>query len=176
MDEKSVGLTVGSTVKSGQVLALVGDLRGISVNIDIPEIDLDKVTMGMPALVRGVAFANETLKGKLITINAQASNSSNGALPSFTAVVVVPHLTTAQQALIKVGMSAAIDLLVQSPKKLYVPIRAVHSGLGHSIVMVKTKDGNIHKTPVITGEARSDKVAIESGLQAGDVVLYDAAE
>ncbi len=76
------------------------------MEIDVPEIDIDKIRPGMQATISGVAFGRHQLKGKLVAVNAQASNTSTGGLPSFTAVVEVNSLTPEQQSWIKVGMSA----------------------------------------------------------------------
>lgn len=172
-DDKATRITVGSSVKSGQVMALVGDLNGISVEIDVPEIDIDKIRPGMIATISGIAFGKHQLKGTLVAVNAQASNTSNGGLPSFTAVVEVKTLTAEQQPWIKVGMSAAIELNVDSDNQLLVPIAAVKREKGNSIVMVQLAQGSINKRIITTGTAQADSVVVESGLKEGDVVVYD---
>ena len=172
-EDKTARITVGSAAKAGQVLALIGDLSGICVEIDIPEVDIDKVTPGMPATIRGVAFAKQALKGKLLLINAQASTGSGGSLPSFTAIVEVKSLTPEQQALVKVGMSASIELAADSTDKLLVPIEAVRQQHGKSVVNLLAPNGHISEHQVITGAARANKVVIDSGLNVGDVVTYD---
>jgi len=172
-EDKATRVSVGSLVKSGQVIALVGDLSGISVEIDVPEIDIDKIRPGMNATITGVAFGRHLLKGKLVAVNAQASNTSSGGLPSFTAVVEVSTLTTKQQRWIKVGMSAAIELNVDSENQLLIPIAAVKREKGNSIVNLQVAKGAPQKRIITTGAAQADSVVIESGLQAGDVVVYD---
>ena len=57
----------------------------------------------MNATISGVAFGKHQLKGKLVAVNAQASNTSNGGLPSFTAVVEVKSLTRRTTTLDKGG-------------------------------------------------------------------------
>ncbi len=171
-DDKTGRLTVGAAVKSGQVLALIGDLSGIRVEIDVPEVDIDKIKPGMPAIVHSVAFPNDALKGELVAINAQASTSSSGALPSFTAIVEVKSLSPSQQGWVKVGMSASIELAAENSDKLMVPISAVKQQHGQSIVQVRAKDGHVQERVITTGAAEADKVAVDSGLKAGDVVLY----
>lgn len=172
-EDKTGHLTPGATIKAGQVLAQIGDLSGIRVDIDVPEVDLDKIKLNMPATIHGIAFSKQALTGKLVTIHAQATPGKGGALPSFTAVVEVTRLTTAQQQHIKVGMSAAIELATDSINKLLVPIAAVSQSHGQSIVYII--DDKKHLTPrqVFTGAAHDDKVVIESGLTAGDVLTYD---
>lgn len=172
-EDKATRVTVGSSVKSGQVIALIGDLKGISVEIDVPEIDIDKIHPGMEATISGVAFGKHQLKGKLVAVNAQASNTSNGGLPSFTAVVEVSSLTPEQQPWIRVGMSAAIELNVDSNNQLLVPIAAVKREKGNSVVRLQLAQGSIEKRIITTGPAQADSVVIETGLKEGDVVVYD---
>jgi multidrug efflux pump subunit AcrA (membrane-fusion protein) len=171
-DDKTSRINVGSSVKSAQVIALVGDLRGIKVEIDVPEIDIDKIRPGMKAIVSGVAFGRHPLKGSLIAVNAQASNTNTGGLPSFTAVVEVPALSPEEQPLIKVGMSAAIELSVDSLPKITVPISAVMREKGASFVRLQSAKGAIEKRIITTGTAQADSVVVEAGLKAGDVVVY----
>lgn len=172
-EDKNNRVTVGSTIKSGQVIALIGDLNGISVEIDVPEIDIDKIRPGMDATISGVAFGRHQLKGKLVAVNAQASNTSTGGLPSFTAVVEVNSLTPEQQSWIKVGMSASIELNVESNNQLLIPIAAVKREKGSSVVQVQLAKGKIQKRMITTGAAQADSVVVESGLKSGDVVVYD---
>lgn len=172
-DDKTTRVTVGSTIKSGQVIALVGDLKGISIEIDVPEIDVDKIRPGMKAIISGVALGKHLLKGELVAVNAQASNTSNGGLPSFTAVVEVKSLTAEEQPWIKVGMSAAIELSIDTDNQLLIPIAAVKREKGNSIVTLQSAQGVIEKRIITTGTAQADSVVVETGLKVGDVVLYE---
>jgi HlyD family secretion protein len=172
-DDKTTRITVGSSVKAGQVIALVGDLTGISVEIDVAEIDIDKIRPGMKATITGVAFGKQQLKGQLVAVNAQASNAGNGGLPSFTAVVEVNPLTAEQQLWIKVGMSAAIELNVHTENQILIPIAAVTREKGNSIVKIKSAKGSIVSRIITTGPVQGDSVVVETGLKVGDVVVYD---
>ena len=172
-EDKTTRIGVGSSIKSGQVIALVGDLKGISVEIDVPEVDIDNIRPGMKATISGVAFGKHQLSGTLVAVNAQASNTSSGGLPSFSAVVEVTKLTSEQQRWIKVGISAAIELKVEGQKQLLIPIAAVKREQGNSVVRVKNDKGVIEKRIVTTGAAQADAVVIETGLNEGDVIIYD---
>ncbi|MFI4962494.1 MAG: efflux RND transporter periplasmic adaptor subunit [Legionellales bacterium] len=172
-EDKATRITVGSTLKPGQVIALVGDLKGISIEIDVPEIDIDTIKPGMSATISGVAFGTHHLKGKLVAVNAQASATSNAGLPSFTALVEVSSLLPEEQHWIKVGMSAAIELRVDSTNQLLVPIAAVKREKGNSFVILRLPNKSTEKRIITTGSAQADSVVVESGLKAGDVVIYD---
>lgn len=172
-EDKANRVTVGSATKAGQVLAMIGDLSGIRVEIDVPEIDIEKIKPGMSATIRGVAFAKQALKGKLVTVNAQASTGAGGALPSFSAIVEVKGLDNIQQSWIKVGMSASIELAVNSTDKILIPIAAISQKNGKSVVYIKDKKGAFTPRVITTGAAQADKVVIDSGLKAGDVIRYE---
>ena len=172
-EDKLTRISEGSSVKSGQVIALIGDLQGISIEIDVPEIDIDKIKPGMEAIVSGIAFGKHQLKGQLVAVNGQASNNGSGGLPSFTALVEVKSLTAEQQPWIKVGMSAAVELNSDNKNQLVVPIAAVKREQGNSIVHIQLAQGAIKKRIITTGPAQADSVVIESGLNVGDVVVYD---
>ena len=170
-NDSSDRITVGSTIKAGQVLALMGDLTGVRVEIDVPEVDISEIKMGMPATIHGLAFGKETLTGTLTAINAQASKNSNSSLPSFTATVEVTSLTAAQQALIRVGMSASVELAIEKTNKLLIPIAAISQEDDKNTVKIQTKQGKIISQTVTTGVIQGDKIVIESGLSAHDVVV-----
>ena len=127
----------------------------------------------MPATINGVAFAKHQLKGTLVSINAQASTASGGALPSFTAIVEVKGLNHSQQAWIKVGMSATIDLAIESADKLLVPIVTIHQKDGKSVVYVREASGKTRVQIVATGAAQGEQVVIDAGLKEGDVIAYE---
>jgi HlyD family secretion protein len=172
-EDKATRINVGSPIKSGQVIALVGDLKGISVEIDVPEVDIDNIRPGMKATVSGVAFGKHQLNGILVAVNAQASNTGSGGLPSFSAVVEVTRLTPEQQQWIKVGMSASIELKVEEERQLLIPIAAVQREQGKSVVRVKNNKGIIEQRIVTTGAAQADAVVVETGLNEGDVIIYE---
>lgn len=171
-EDKSSRLSVGAAVKTGQVLGLIGDLNGISVEIDVPEVDIDKIKTGMAATIHSVAYPKDELKGELVAVNAQASATNNSALPSFTAIVVVKNLTPAQQAWVKVGMSASIEVHVENSDKITVPIAAVKHVKGKSVVQIEDH-GKVTSRAVITGAAQADKVVIDSGLNVGEKIMLE---
>lgn len=164
-------ITIGSAIKAGQVLALVGDLTGVRVTIDVPEINISEIKTGMPATIHGLAFGEEALTGTLTTINAQASKSANSSLPSFSATIEVKALTLAQQAVIRVGMSASVELTVNKANKLLIPIAAISQTQDKTTVKVQTKQGKIIQKIVTTGVIQGDKIVIESGLSEQDVIV-----
>ncbi len=167
--DKDQTLSVGAAVKSGQVVALIGDLSGVRVSIDVPEVDIDQIHRGMKAKVTGVALGNEILEGEVVAVNGQALNSNSG-LPSFAATIEVKTLTLKQMQRIRVGMSAMIDLAIDQNEALAVPIKAVHQKQGQAMVTVIEK-GRREERSIKTGSAQQDKVVVLSGLRDGEQVI-----
>lgn len=172
--DKSSRMAVGSHVKAGQVMALVGDLSGIHVEIDIPETDINKIHVGMPAHMTGAVLGQRRLKGKIISINTQAMTGSAGAPPFFSAIVEVSQLTPKERAVIKIGISTSIELFYVQAKQLLIPIKAISYVDGRKQVLVQHEDGHVETREVVTGAATADKVVIERGLHEGERLVYDA--
>jgi multidrug efflux pump subunit AcrA (membrane-fusion protein) len=169
--DKDQVLSVGAAVKSGQVVALIGDLSGIRVSIDVPEVDIDQIHRGMKATVTGVALGKEMLEGKVVAVNGQAVNSNSG-LPSFAATIEVKQLTPEQMLRIRVGMSAMIDISIDQSEALAVPIQAIHQKQGQAMVTVIEKGKHVER-PIQTGSAQQDKVVVVSGLKDGEQVVLN---
>lgn len=170
-EEKNGKLRVGSTLKAGQVVAVVGDLSGVSVEIDIPEVDIDKVHRGMPARITGMALGEHPLKGLLTIVNVQATQA-NGGLPTFKALIEVKTLTKAQSERIRVGMSATIEIPMDKQRHLMIPIVAITQEKGKSIVRLKRLGQESRKQAITTGSAQADKVIVLEGLKEGDMIEY----
>lgn len=171
-DEKVTRLTLGSAVKQGQLLLMIGDLRGLSARIQVDETVVNHIKKGMPVTVTGSAFPNMILKGNIAAVSSQAKNDQSNQGPSeFPVLIKIPNLTKAQRKIIKVGMSAKIQIAIQQPSMLMLPLNAVSQKKGQAVVTLVTKAGK-HKTVlVITGFTTETDVAIVSGVKAGDRVL-----
>lgn len=173
-EDKTNRVAVGSTVKAGQVIALIGNVTGIHVEIDIPETDINKIHKGMTAQITGAALGKYSLKGQVVNINTQAIPGNTGTPPFFSATVEVSNLSSEQRTAIKIGMSAAIELIIDQDKQLLIPIKAVKQDKGKRVVMIQNKDGTREAREVVTGVATADQVVIDHGLKEGEVVVYEA--
>jgi len=174
-DEGKAGtVSVGQEVKSGQVIGLIGNLSGLSLKINVAEVEIDKIKVGLPARVKGVAFPNQILKGYVSSVNSQASSAGGaaGGFPIFNAEVVVPNISKGQQKLIKVGMSASIEVDIETKDVLMVPIKAVYRKGQNSMVNIKGAKGEIQARPITTGVTSVNKVVVNSGVKAGEIIVY----
>ena len=163
-------LAVTDKVVAGQTLAIIGDITGIHVTVDIPEMGIAKIHMGMPALVTGVALGKERLIGKMVHIDTQASLGPSG--PSFSATVEVARLSVKQRASIKIGMSVAVELIDSQEDQLLIPIAAIQPMGEDAVVTVQNQDGSCEQRRVKTGTATANQVVIQQGLKPGERIVY----
>lgn len=174
-NSSSQKLFVGSQVKSGQTLLQLGDLSGISVNINVDEISINQITNALKAEVTSPAFPGIILTGKIASINAQASTSNSGGLPTFTVKVDVPHISFEQRKYIHVGMSAKVKITIVKNKQIVVPISAVFQKNDTSYVKIyNPKTRQIKDVEVKTGHTTQTDVVILKGLKTGDKVVINS--
>ena len=168
-------IDVGSNVKEGQVLVSIGDLSGFSIPISVNEVDINRVKAGQAVTVTGDSFPKIQLKGIVKSVDAQAKDAGEGgegSLAKFTVTVVVPKVSAQESKQVHVGMSAKVELTIQNPPAIMIPINAVSQSNGASSVQLMDANGKVQSVPVSTGQTSPDgQVAIESGLKAGDKIV-----
>ncbi len=168
--ESDKAVHVGSHLKENDVIALVGDMSGFMVNINIPEVDIDKLKVGMIAKVFGILFQDEKVQGTITELNGQATlQSINSGMPEFGATVVVKQLPLTLKKHLRIGMSANIDVLLESRTALVIPTATVHHSAHNNFVMLKTEKG-CQKKVVRLGRPYESDVIVTSGLVSGDRV------
>lgn len=168
-------LRVGSQVGEAEVLTLIGDLRGLSIVVKVSEINIDKIKQGMKAKVTGVGFPDMVLDARVDHVNAEAINTTGGAggLPQFYATIVVPKLTQKQRDIIRIGMSASVEISLNEKDKIMVPIEALMHKEDKTWVTLMKKGSQYEKREIITGKPTSSEVEIVKGLKEGDIIYWE---
>lgn len=167
-DNTQQKVTVGSEVKQGQLLLTIGHTDSLSMKVQASQIDIDQLKPGLTALVTSMAFPDITLTGYISTIDAQATSEGN-SLPVFNMEIVIPKLTMQAKKLVKIGMSAKADVLIEQPKKIIIPIDAVFQ-FNNNAAVTKIINGHQQTTLIQTGQTTTDGVEVISGLHAGDKI------
>ena len=86
----------GDAVKQGDVLAVIGDMSGVSVHIKVNELTVNQLHPGQKVTITGIAFPEEQLQGEIKRVDRQGE-VANGGQPTFSVQIVVPKLTEKQQ-------------------------------------------------------------------------------
>jgi hypothetical protein len=162
-------LGMNSTVKRDQALVIIGNLTGIKVNINVEELNINKLVKGQPVTVTGPAFGQFTLQGSVHDVSYQNINSQYGNSTTYPATVIVPQLTPEQEKIIRSGMTATVAIAIPQPDAILIPINAIIIKDRNSYVLKKV-GGKLVQTPVTTGLTTLNQITITSGLEAGDTI------
>ena len=138
------------------------------VTANVVESDISKLQVGQAATVT-VAAIDADLTGTVTAIApvAEASSSSDGVV-SYAVTVAL----NAPPASLRPGMTADVTITTASASGvLAVPAAAIRGTNGNYTVLVMTETGTPEARPVTVGLMTSSLVEIESGLNAGDVVV-----
>jgi len=159
---------VGDLVSPGTTSFRIDDISRLLVDIQVTEVDINRVQPGQPVTLTFDAILNKEYNGKVVEVSRVGDFTSG--LVNFTVTVELLD----SDADIRTGMTAAANIIVeQIPDALLVPNRAVRLRNGQRVVYVL--ENNI-PTPVnITIGASSDDVSeiLEGDLAEGDTLVLN---
>jgi HlyD family secretion protein len=167
----------GVSFTQGEVILSIGDTEGYSVGVVVDEAEVRKLKEGQKATVTGEAFPGVELNGSVAHVSTQAVPQGSGSRKSmFEATVSIPTPPQQTRNLIRLGMTAAIEiLLVEKPAALLVPANAVGAEAGQPCVWrMDPASKQLQRVPVKTGLSTLDAVEILEGLKAGDEIAVES--
>ncbi|XOA42960.1 MAG: efflux RND transporter periplasmic adaptor subunit [Candidatus Nealsonbacteria bacterium] len=162
---KSIGEIVQSTLQDAVIILLPSS--PFKIEVDIYEEDIVDIKVDNPVEITLVAFSDDILKGRVISIDP--AEKLIGGIVYYE--VTIDFEETKEG--IKPGMTA--DIIIESDKKenvLVIPKRAVKKMDGKKIVQV-FKDGEIKEREIEIGLKGNEYIEVISGLQEGEKVVID---
>ncbi len=168
-----------SQFSSGTTIVKIEDRTAMRVKLDINEIDVAKMTLGMAAKVDVDAIPNHTFDGvvsKIAPVSKELANSTGAASPTSSDAVVkyeVEILLKDVTQSLRSGMSAKCTMKVLHHEKvLILPLEYVGKDGGKSFVEIPTKDpkGVAERKYIVIGASSGSNVEILSGISAGTSV------
>lgn len=176
-------VSLGQYVSPGTALVTLQKLDPIFADFPVPEQNLDVLQNGQGVEILVDAFAGETFKGTIKSIDAKVSQETRN-------VMVRAEVANADRRLLP-GMFANVNVLAGAPRDVITLPRTavVFSLYGDSVYMVKKADVQPAKAGAATpaqpagetltaerrfvrvGETRGDRVSIAEGVKAGDEVV-----
>lgn len=163
-----VNIKPGDQVNPGTLAFRIDDLSRLLVDVQVPEIDINRIRVGQPARLTFDAILGKEYNGKVVEVG-QVGTAVAGVV-NFTVTI---ELEDADQA-VKPGMTAAVNIVVdQIENALIVPNRAVRLRDGKRVVFL-LKDGLATPVPITIG-AISDTYSevIEGEVKEGDVIILN---
>jgi len=163
-------MDIGVEVTERQELFHLPTAQSAMVEVDIHEASLEKVRVGLPAVVTVDALPGQKFFGSVQRIAPLPDPQSmwmNPDLKVYNSDIYlegnVPSLRT--------GMSCMVEIIVERYEDaVYVPVHTVLRVGGESTVFV-VKDGSIEERKVKVGLANRSMIRVISGLDEGELVL-----
>lgn len=154
------------TALSQPVIKMIGRSE-LQIEVDIPESDIAKITVGQAAEITLDSFGDDQVfQGSVIFID-----------PGETIIQDVVYYQVKVQfsearSKIKPGMTANVTIMTAlADDVLRVPLRAVKQKNGDKIVEVLTDDGQVKEKIIALGLKGDDYYEIKSGLNEGERVI-----
>ena len=196
------GVELGDTITSGvssfnagTVVFTVADLKSLIIRVNLNEVDIAKVQVGLPVRVTLDAYPQKTFTGKVRFVAPAAKLAEK--IKVFEVEIALDELTEA----FRTGMSANVEILGEKrTKALSLPLEALHRKDGQTLAyrlkkdlkpeaFKKAKEGLAGRgkftwlsehwqeyfEPVVVkaGLATLERVEVISGLSAGDQVCLE---
>jgi HlyD family secretion protein len=168
---------MGQKIKSGTninpwdpVVATLPDLSSMLSKVFVSEIEINKISIGLPVEMTIDAFPDRYFEGsiyKIANIGEQLPNSDSKVFEVMVRMIdydpeLRPSMTTSNKIIVRTFRDV-----------IYVPNESVHAGID-SIPYVYTRDGK--KQIVVLGESNQDRIIIEEGLKAGTDIWLSLPE
>jgi HlyD family secretion protein len=158
----------GDQVNPGTITYRIDDLSHLLVDIDIPEVDINRIQVGQPAKLTFDAIQDREYSG-LVKEVARIGTPGQGAV-NFKVTVELTDIDGG----VRPGMTAAVNIIVnQVNEVLLIPNRAVRLQEGKRIIYILRE--NV-PTPVeieIGASSDIESVLIAGELQEGDLVVLN---
>ncbi len=177
---RNVDVQPGEEIRAGEVLGRVPDLTSLIVKSQIPESEMIRVKVGVPAELYFEALSGLTLPGKVTMVSpvaiererspgGQAGGSSEVSTGEKVFEIEVEPDTA--DARVRPGLTARVTIIVDEQNDvLTVPIEAISMRKGEHYVSLREGKGTIER-PVRLGRTDGSRVVVEEGLGQGDEVV-----
>ena len=144
------------------------------VDLEVSEVDLSKVQVGLPAKIRLDAYQDVEFEGEINAIAdlAKKKISKITGKPTGAKAFDVAVKVIGSDERLKPGLSATVDIIVSELEDVtYIPIEAVFiDELDQTTVYVR-KGEKIEKRVVTLGQSNDRVVIVEDGVKEGDEIL-----
>lgn len=159
--------SAGTSTTSVGILVLQ-DIASVKLQIEVPERDIARVTVGAPVSITADPYQGQTFAGKVVRVVHSLD-------PRTRTMGVEVDIPNADRKL-KPGMFARAEVLVDTRKgALTVPVEALRVGEARPSVMV-VKSGVVEPVMVELGLSDSRFVEVRQGLSEQDQVIMQGKD
>lgn len=157
-------VSVGTFLRTGQVIADLANIDEIRVVFSAPERFLPLVQRGAEVSVSTAAYPNHSHPGKIIVIEPVVD-------PGTRTTRIVARVPNPEQEF-RPGMSANVSVVLgRRDSAVTIPNEAVFASGGQSFVFIVNSDSTVARVAITVGTRMADVVEITNGLNPGSTVV-----
>jgi HlyD family secretion protein len=159
---------IGDQVASGLLAFRIDDLSELFVNVQISEVDINKVVVGQDADLTFDAISGKTYTGEVTEVSEVGVDNGSGVDFTVTLRIIDPDKQ------VRPGMTAAVNIIVTKKQDvLSVPSRAVRTNDGQRVVYVMNGTSLV-PVNIEVGAVSDTSVEIVSGdVKEGDLIVLN---
>ena len=159
---------VGDEITNGQSAFRIDDLSELFVDVEISEVDINRIAVGQKAELSFDAILDEAFEAEVVEVSKVGIDTGNGV----DFLVTLKILDENNQ--VRPGMTAAVNIVVNEiTDVLYVPNRAVRLMENQRVVFL-LENGELVQVPVEFGASSDVNAEIISGdIEEGDLVVLN---
>jgi cobalt-zinc-cadmium efflux system membrane fusion protein len=159
---------VGEEVRPGEPILEIVALDQVWVEAPIFEKDLGRITKNVDARFTTAAYPDKEFHGRLVNVGAVIDEQTRAARAVFEVDNRSGELRLGMQANLRLGSGEKKNVLL-------VPKESVLDNEGKKIVYVLRTGEEFERRDVVVGDEYGNKVAILSGVKAGERVVTQGA-
>jgi len=164
----AVEVQPGDQVVPGTVAFQLADLSRLLVDVDVSEVDINRVKPGQPVELTFDAILDRAYQGEVTEVNLVGAETQG--VVNFLVTVALTH----PDELVRPGLTAGVNLVVdQIEDTLLVPNRAVRVVDGERVVYV-LRDGQMAAVPIVLGtSSETSSQVLDGDLAVGDLIVLN---
>lgn len=158
---------VGDTPWAGQSVITLPDLFEMESVTSVNEVDVSKVSVGLPVTVKLDAFQDTSFTGKISSVAKLGKKKSNeSSIKTFDIIVDIEG----QSEKLKPGMSTNNKIIIKEiPNTIFIPQEAVFEKENKHFVFIKNSR-SFEEQFIEVGDKSEDYIIVKKGLKPGDIV------
>ncbi|MCE7862896.1 MAG: HlyD family efflux transporter periplasmic adaptor subunit [Bacteroidetes bacterium CHB5] len=150
----------GELVRRSEVVAVVGQPAHFYLKLTIDELDVHRVKVGQPALIKIDAFANQILNGTVTKVYPLVDTRQQSLRVDVAFQGAVPALVS--------GMAAEVNIVLQQKDSaLVIPKQLVQPGDSLWVMVDQKKQ----KVKIVRGIETLDEVEVLSGITRESIIM-----
>ncbi len=167
-----VGTVIPSTITSSTTSTSKNQIAHIAtdtpptVQINVTEIDVNRIQTGQTVTITLDAFPDTQFQGSVLSVDTVGSTTSG-----VTTYPTTIAFTTTQHKNILPNMAASAAIIISEKKNvLTIPLSTISTKKGKSTVQIK-KNNDIKTVEIQTGLESDTEIEVVSGIREGDVII-----